>query len=192
MHPTYSILTTYRDWQIDAMNLPDWKWRLRNEGLLDKSVSARGLIEPLTVDYPKLNRLDFDYLGSGSLEIFSARLVEFLKSRIHAEFFPIQGTHKGKPYTERTFFLAHFLDQLATIDMEQSVYTEHGAEAGGGIRNIEKLVLHPEKIHNSAAFVMDELGLSCFRNDLCQEIADAGFRGLKFIPVDEYQNVRPW
>lgn len=187
----YSILTIYREWQIDAMILPDWKWRLRNEGLLDKSETAQGLIEPLTVDYPKLKRLEFDYLRSGSLEIFSAQLVDFLKPRIHAEFFPIQGTHKGKPYTERTFFFTHFLDQLATIDMERSVYTEHGSEAGGGIRNIEKLVLRPEKTHNSAAFVMDELGLSCFRNDLCQQITDAGFKGLRFIPIEEYQNVRP-
>lgn len=187
----YSILTIYREWQIDAMILPDWKWRLRNEGLLDKSETAQGLIEPLTVDYPKLKRLEFDYLRSGSLEIFSAQLVDFLKPRIHAEFFPIQGTHKGKPYTERTFFFTHFLDQLATIDMERSVYTEYGPEAGGGFMNIEKLVLRPEETHNSVAFVMDELGLSCFRNDLCQQITDAGFKGLRFIPIEEYQNVRP-
>jgi hypothetical protein len=191
MNNIYSILTFNHQWQMEAIDLPDWEWRLRNQPHLLVGKSVQGLVEPLVVDYPKLNRLEFDYLRSGALAIFSARFVDFLKPRIHAEFFPIQGTHKGKLYTERTFCLTHFFDRFATIDVEHSVYTEHGPEAGGGIRNIEKLVLHPEKTLNSAAFVMDELALVCFRNDLCQEITEAGFKGLMFIPVEEYQNVRP-
>jgi hypothetical protein len=75
--------------------------------------------------------------------------------------------------------------------MDRSTYTEYGVDAGGGINRIERLVLLPEKTRNSAAFVMDELGLACFRNDLCQNITDAGFKGLRFIPVEEYQNVSP-
>jgi hypothetical protein len=177
-------------WQAEAMELLDQEWRNRNYKWLFGTIPADQL-EPFIVEYPKLKRLKWDYLRSGAVDVVSAELAEFLRSRIHAEFIPIQGLHQGQPYTERQFYIMHLLDRFAAMDLQKSIYKKWRPEAGEGIQSVEKMVLDVSKVNNSAAFVLDELTLKLFRNDICEAILQAGFKGLEFIPTEIYQDVRP-
>ncbi|MDQ8021464.1 MAG: hypothetical protein REI94_06465 [Moraxellaceae bacterium] len=186
----YAKLAFKDDWQSDAMLLVDQAWRRRNNFHLVRSLPVAGCLEPLVVEYAELKKLKFDYLSSGLIDAVSADLVEFLRTKIHAEFLPIQGMHRGRPYHDRQFYIVHFLDRCAAMDLGRSVFAEYLPHEGGGINRVEKLVLDGSRIFGSPAFVLDELALVCFRNDICQSILDAGFEGLRFIPLAEYQNVR--
>ncbi len=85
----------------------------------------------------------------------------------------------------------HLLDQFSAMDVEESKFTEYPEDAGGGVDRVEKLVLKKNVVGESKAFVLDEIPLLCLRNDLAQAIQAAGFKGLRFIPLVTYQNVKP-
>lgn len=187
----YSQLTFMHDDQIHAMEVKDPSWRARNNLHLVKSSPALSLLNPLTVECSSLKRLDYDYLGSGLIDVVSGTLADFLRPHVHAEFIPIAVLHNGHVYNERPLFLMHLLDQFPAMDLKKSNYTEWTVEDGGGINRVEKLVLNREAIGSSSAFVLDEIPLLCVRNDLAKALRNAGFKGLKFNPLNTYQNVRP-
>jgi len=187
----YSQWAVMHDDQIHAMAVKDPSWRARNNLHLVKSSPALSLLDPLTVECSSLKRLDYDYFGSGLINVVSGTLADFLRPHVHAEFIPITVLHNGHVYTERPLLLMHLLDQFPAMDLEKSNYTEWTEEDGGGINRVEKLVLNGEAIGNSTAFVLDEIPQLCVRNDLAKAMRNADFKGLKFNPLNTYQNVRP-
>lgn len=187
----YSQWSFMHDDQIHAIEVKDPSWRARNNMHLVKSSPALSLLDPLTVECSSLKRLDYDYFGSGLIDVVSSALADFLRPYVHAEFIPITVLHNGQVYNERPFLLMHLLDQFPAMDLEKSNYTEWAEEAGGGVDRVEKLVLNGGAIGSSSAFVLDEIPLLCVRNDLAEALRNAGFNGLKFNPLNTYQNIRP-
>ena len=74
----YSQWVFIHDDQIHAMEVKDPSWRARNNVHLVKSRPALNLLDPLTVECSSLKRLDYDYLGSGLIDVVSAPLADFL------------------------------------------------------------------------------------------------------------------
>lgn len=183
------MLWCENNWQADAMLLPDWKWRMRNADFLIRAGTIAHEIEPLSVEYPYLKRLDTDFLTSGSLNILSKELSEFLLPLIDAEFIPIKGFHNGREYTSKKFFILHLKNRFSAIDRIKSDYTEWDESIGGGIHLIKKIILDETQINDSSAFVLEETGFSLLRNDICRKITDAGFKGLRFFPIEDYKSI---
>jgi hypothetical protein len=188
----YSQWTFVHDDQLQAVEVKDSSWRTRTHVHLVKSTPALSLLDPLTVECSSLKRLDFDYLGSGLIDIVSGPLAEFLAPRIRAEFIPITVHHNGHTYHGRPLFLMHLLDQFPAMDFEKSTYTEWAEESGGGIDRVQKLILNGSAVGSSSVFILDEIPLLCVRNDLTEAMRNAGFKGLKFNPLNFYQNVSPY
>jgi hypothetical protein len=185
---SYSILSIVDERQLDAITiLPDWKWRLRNEEHLIQAKPAKDIIEPLSVEYIDAERVQFDYLNSGLVNLVSAELADFLKARANVELLPITGTLNGQPYIERRFYIIHLLDRFSALDPENSIYSEYSAEAGGGIKSVQKLAIDRQKVSASPMFMLDELAVLCVRNDLKQELREAQFSGLCFRSTETFK-----
>ncbi|NOS98070.1 MAG: hypothetical protein HOP25_06315 [Methylotenera sp.] len=186
----YSIVRVENIEQRRAIELVNEDWLLNNIAQIFSAESIKSSLPKLQCNYPKLHRIEFDFLIYGSLDIVSKQLAQFLEKKINAEFIPIEGYYQGKRYTEKQFYIMHLFDRYEAIDLSKSVYHEYPPEAGGGINTVEKIVLDETKINQSSAFILQELALTCFRNDICEDISANGFKGLRFIPINEYQNVR--
>ncbi len=185
---SYSMLWFQDTGQSDAILLPDWKWRTRNYAALSSQQAVTDSIEPLSVIYPDLTKLKYDYLSSGSLNIVSARFADALSTFTEIECIPISGLHQGKEYKAKQFYILHVMKRLDAMDRDKSIFTEWSEADGGGIHTFQKIVLNPDVTRNVPIFTLGEMGVPLFRNDVCQRLIHEGFQGLGFFPIEKYQS----
>ncbi len=125
----------------------------------------------------------FDYLETSFLLFVSSQLAEFLREKINAEFLSVDiEFHNGAGVEYK---IMHLLENVQAMDRQESRFSEHSDEMGGGVCEIRKLVLDTSLVAGKAAFILAETHSLFFRNDLCREIEVAGFRGLRFQPSEE-------
>lgn len=175
--------------QLEAFDFKDKGWRERHS---DAFYFGGDTVEQLTspdILFTKLRCLENDFLTYGSLEIVSESLASFLESKIRAKFIPMNGFYKGKPYTEKQFYIVCLLEHIEPLDLEKSIYNLFTNESTGKtfVVDLDKIVLSPEKTANSPAFKMSPLGFYLYREDICKAILAAGFKGMRFIPIERYR-----
>jgi hypothetical protein len=129
----------------------------------------------------------FDYIPCGTPDVISEELRDFLVNRVNAEFLPVDLSYRRRKALHRNYFVMHILDAFHAMDCQSSIYEEYSSQAGGGICKVTKLAIDKEVVGMSSAFVLNELGVIFFSDQLCSEINDAGFNGIKFIGESQYQ-----
>jgi len=184
----FSKLGFTNDLQISLMHCISKDWRSSalklitgNEKISEKLPRARFEID----NGEKIS--EYDYLICGAFDFFSENLKNFLSEKINCEFIEVDFVNEKNIVRPEKFFLVHFLDNIDAIDLEKSDFDEYPAAAGGGISKIRKLVLDDSLIQGKPAFVLNEISVTIFSDDLCKELVIAGFRGLKFTPLSKYQ-----
>lgn len=176
--------------QPNAFYFDDDRWITRHgDAFYFGGDAVEKLISP-DAYFTKLKYIvDTDYLTYGSLTIVSESLASFLNNRVKAKFIPMNGFYKGKPYTEKQFYIVCLLEHIEPLDLEKSIYNLFTNESTGKtfVVDLDKIVLSPEKTANSPAFKMSPLGFYLYREDICKAILAAGFKGMRFIPIERYR-----
>jgi hypothetical protein len=131
-----------------------------------------------------------DYFDSSNYFIISDRLKQELERfQTVAEYIPIKEViHKGKPYTDSSFYFANIRDEVECLDETNGQYT-YWTKPGWTHRidEIETLVIDESKAAGHHLFFIARLSgpVFCASEELQSSIVEKGFTGIRFIdPAD--------
>ncbi|WPB76674.1 hypothetical protein KYC5002_47760 [Archangium violaceum] len=166
-----------RDWELSegvprAANFsPDALFRMsdrhkKNTGLTDNLINMRRLI------------------------VASARLKDFLQFRAlkNVEYLPVSIiNHKGKVASSE-YFIVHPIHPQECLDLQAST-PRYSHINPTDIATVKKLVVDPTKIDPDVSlFKLKNYGRpTLIRRQLADEILKAGFRGVSFLELHEYE-----
>lgn len=192
-HAKYYWMSIFNACQ-NSIHIDYATWRKHYGGYFYESELAIDKMPPPPINFTNGGCIKrYDFLSSGAIDIFSKELADFLQDKIAVEFIPIHASLKGEPYTERTFYLVHMLDRRDALDMERSVYTQWVAEKTGElvIKDVQECVIDSFKADNQPAFWLNHPARKIYREDIAQSILAAGFKGIKFVPIEMF-DVGKW
>ncbi len=156
--------------------------------------------KPLTIPFPgyvtkKLDdqyhkgppRPPGDYLICGGHNIISARLRDLLEEqKVEAEYYPVEV--KAKHFeTDQEYFYLRVIPYISCIDRENSEFTEFTEDMGGGIDELNKLVINESVIPpNTPLLRMYELPIILVQDRLKMAIENRDISCVHFISPEDY------
>lgn len=123
-----------------------------------------------------------------NLIFVSERMKGFLQERSGAriEFLPIRVKDQKKRLVPGPYYIMNLLDMVECVDLEKSKFRRSSIEPEF-IFHVYQLVLDESRIPNDAKLfrLKEKPDLFIVRQDLAQELIDAGFKGMMFQDLEE-------
>jgi hypothetical protein len=174
----------------NIQNVKSWAYLMRNEPQAGKFPEDASF--QMNDEFPKDVKLGDVLDNTNSLLVVSERVAEFLKKEkflAHNEVHPVGiDNHKGRREKAR-YFIIHQIDDPKCVDEAKTVGTKSKIEKAE-YNTMEKLVLDEKKIpRDYAIFRADEYkDRILVRSDVADKIEEAGFTGIAFFDLDDYND----
>lgn len=142
-------------------------------------------------DHKRSIGLTDNLMNLAGLAVISERLKELLvsKSLKNVEYLPVQIiNHKGRETAPR-YFILHAIVPQDCLDLQASGCS-YNAIVPSDIDSVQALVIDPARLDPDVMlFRLKDFGAPLLiRRDLAEAISGAGFRGVSFLELSEYES----
>lgn len=131
-----------------------------------------------------------DYFTCGTMLMVSEPLKALLEEfTLNVQYIPFDIIPEGKEVPDRVFYYCRILDVVECFDFDRGEYTFFQKEGFyDRVDQIKKLVIDEKKADGYHLFRIAKGGerFICVSDALANRIEEGGFRGIKFVPPEEW------
>lgn len=174
---------------LDPLEGVDRDWEL-SEGVPRAASFPAGALLRMSNRHPRDIALTDNLINLGRLIVASARLKDFLQARglKNVEYLPVSIiNHKGR-VASKDYFVVHPIVPQDCLDLQASG-ARYSHIIPSDVASVQKLVIDPARVDPDVSlFKLKSYGPpTLIRRQLAEEILQAGFRGVAFLELDEYE-----
>lgn len=186
----HSVVLLNNSVKFDGFEGPSMEWMIEARRLLGAGRKIAGNISPPSLVIMKEELAELDYFKNSFYDFVSSELDEIILRYVDCELVEANINYGGDIGNGNKFYL-FVSDRLRALDVKRSIFTTYKPEEGGGVHTVEKMVLDEKLVCERRAFTLLETMPLIFNDELCLDVKRQNFKGMKFIPISDFEFGRP-